>query len=332
MPNIQGNKTNEGAIMSLFVRFAANGVALLGMTILSSAHAATLNVNCGSHEGNSSINAAIKALAGYPSRGQNVINVRGVCNENVVFQGVNHITLDGGNNATIVDHTGGTTSAILIDSSQEIWINNLTATGTGQGSGDWDVIDCQVGSTCRFTNVTVQNSAPTAGGIGVWVGSFMSITGSLFQNNKGWGGVIAGNGGEALVQNSVSKNNWAGGVAYHHGYLQMYQVSVAGNDYLGAQVYSEGHFMCNTCTISGNGLAYGADGITVQDGSSVSLRGPGSVTGNGGVGVRLSNLSNLEIGRGGTISGNLGGIDVLCQPSYTTATVNGTVGTISGCP
>jgi hypothetical protein len=300
----------------------------------STVKAATLYVNCGGHEGYSSINAAIRSLVDYNTRGTNVINVRGVCHENVVFKGVSHITLDGGNNATIVDLTGGTTSAIVIDSSQEIAVNNLTASGTGQGSGDWDVIDCVNGSICRFNNVTVQNGSQNAGGIGVWSGSYMSVTGGTAQNNKAWAGIIAGNGGRALVTGMVSRGNWEGAASYHASYLQLINVSLIGNDARGMEVYNSGSATCNNCTISGNGTASGGEGVNVRHSSSVSLVGQTTVTGNGGVGVSLTKLSSLVFDFGTpSVTGNLGAADVVCDPSYTTVTLNSAqVGTMSGCP
>jgi hypothetical protein len=321
----------------MFTRISAAAVlsvVLLGLSGFSPAHAATLNVRCGGHEGLTSVNAAIKALAIFGTQGSHVINVRGVCNENVVFQGVSHITLDGGNSATIVDLTGGAKSAILIDSSQEITINNLTASGTGQGAGDWDVIDCQNGSICRFNNVTVQNGSTGAGGIGVWAGSYMDITGGKAQDNKGWAGIIAGNGGRALVNGMASQGNWEGAASYHGAFLQMLNVTLSGNDARGMEVYNSGTASCNPCTINGNGLSVGGEGVNVRHSSSVSLVAQTTVTGNGGPGVTLSKLSSLIFDYGSpVVSGNLGAADIVCSPTYTVVTLNSAqVGSISGCP
>jgi hypothetical protein len=307
---------------------------LLSLAVMPHAHAAMINVNCGGHEGYTSVNAAIRALADYDIRGPTVINVRGVCNENVLFTGVSHITLDGGDNATIVDHTGGASPAILIDSSQEIAINNLTASGTGQGSGGSDVIDCQNGSICRFNNVTVQNGSQNGGGIGVWTGSYMYVTGGTAQNNKGWAGIAAANGGRALISGMVSRGNWEGAASFNQGYLHLANVSLTGNTARGMEVHGGAGATCYGCTISGNGTATRGDGVDVQQSSSVSLVGQTTVTGNGGVGVSLTNLSSLMLfGFGTSVTGNLGAADVVCNPSYTTVTLNNAqVGTVSGCP
>jgi len=316
-------------------RITTASAVILSLALMPRVHAATISVNCGGgHEGYTSVNAAIRALANYNTRAPNVINVRGVCNENVVFKGANHITLDGGNNATIVDLTGGTTSAILIDSSQEIAVNNLTASGTGQGAGDWDVIDCQNGSICRFNNVTVQNGSQNAGGIGVWSGSYMYISGGTAQNNKAWAGIIAGNGGRATVYGMVSRGNWEGGASFHEGYLHLVNVSLTDNDGLGMEVYNAAGATCNNCTIRGNGTGTGGDGVNVRHNSSVSLVGQTTVTGNGGAGVSLTKLSSLVFDSGTpTVTGNLGAADVVCNPDYTTITLNkAQVGTVSGCP
>jgi hypothetical protein len=316
--------------------FEANKHACYAALLLScgSAAAATINVNCGGHEGYTSVNAAIRALAYYDTQGANLINVRGVCNENVVFKGVGHITLDGGNSATIVDLTGGATPAILLDSSQEIAINNLTASGTGQGSGGSDVIDCQNGSICRFNNVTVQDGSQNGGGIGVWTGSYMYVTGGTAQNNKGWAGIAAANGGRALISGMVSRGNWEGAATFNQGFLQLVNVSLTGNHARGMEVNRGAGATCGGCTISGNGTATGGDGVDVQVSASVSLVGQTTVTGNGGAGVSLTNLSSLLLfGVGTSVTGNLGAADVVCNPSYTTVTLNNAhVGTVSGCP
>lgn len=306
----------------------------LSLAALPHANAATINVNCGGHEGYTSVNQAIRALAEYTTRGATVINVRGVCNENVVFKGMSHITLDGGNSATIADLTGGASPAVLIDSSQEIAINNLTASGTGQGSGGSDVIDCQNGSICRFNNVTVQNGSQNGGGIGVWTGSYMYVSGGAAQNNKAWAGIIAANGGRATIIGMLSRGNLEGAASFHGGYLVLANVSLTGNDARGMEVYGAAGATCTSCTISGNGTATGGDGVDVSQSSSISLVGHTTVTGNGGAGVSLTNLSSLVFDFGApSVTGNLGAADVVCNASYTTVTLNSAqVGTMSGCP
>ena len=307
---------------------------LVSMAVMPHAHAATINVNCGGHAGFTSVNAAIRALAGFDAPGANVINVRGVCNENVVFQGVSHITLDGGNNATIVDLTGGASPAILLDSSQEITINNLTASGTGQGQGGSDVIDCQNGSICRLNDVTVQNGSQNGGGIGAWTGSYMYVNGGTVQNNTAWAGIVAANGGRALIIGTVSRGNWEGAASFHGGFMELVNVSLTGNSYRGMEVYNGASATCGKCTISGNGTATGGDGVGVRNSSSLSLAGQTTVTANGGAGVSLTNLSSLVFDSGTpSVTGNLGAADVVCNPSYTTVTLNNAqVGTMSGCP
>lgn len=307
---------------------------LLSLAVMPHAHAATINVNCGGHEGYTSINAAIRALANYNTRGGDVINVRGVCNENVLFQGVSHITLDGGNSATVVDLTGGNNAAILVDSSQEIAVNNLTASGTGQGSGGEMVIQCRNGSICRLNNVTVENGSQNGGGIGVWTDSYIYVNGGTVQNNKGWAGIAAVHGGRAVVYGTVSQGNWAGAVSSHAGYLAFVNVKLISNFLWGMGVYDASSATCINCTISGNGATNGGDGVHVLHSSSVSLVGQTTVTGNGGAGVSLTNLSSLVFDSGTpSVTGNLGAADVVCNPSYTTVTLNNAqVGRVSGCP
>ena len=79
------------------------------------------------------------------------------------------------------------------------------------------------------------------------------------------------------------------------------------------------------------------DGIRVQDGSVVrtDFVAPivNSITGNGGAGVNLGDLSHAWFANDGSIviSGNLGGTDVYCAGRYTATRNVASVGGNSNC-
>ena len=64
------------------------------------AQAATLSVNCDKHE---SISKVLRLLAKTNSQGPNKISVSGACDENLVIQSMDRLTLITGNGASITD-------------------------------------------------------------------------------------------------------------------------------------------------------------------------------------------------------------------------------------
>jgi hypothetical protein len=155
------------------------------------------------------------------------------------------------------------------------------------------------------------------------------------QNNTGWGGLVVANGGRARADGVVTQGNWNGAYIYDGGLLQFDASSTSRNNIAEGIFVSQGTLLCKPCTVTGNGLGNGADGIHLEWSSSVSFRGGSfSVTGNGGVGISLSNLSGARFGVGGNISGNLGAWDLVCNPTFTTAAglANVPGARVTGCP
>jgi len=289
--------------------------------------AATLQVNCAAKEGLHSIGAALKVLQNVPGPG--TINVSGACNEDVVIQGMDRVTLNAVNGASINDPSSGNNATLSIIDSRTITVNNFVINGYAAGTSGNDVVDCQRASVCVFNGDTVQN-APGGAGIGVFSGSYVDIEGGSLQNNTGWTGLAVFNGARAIGVGVTSQGNWRGAVVAMGGHLQVYNSTFTSSIDIGIMARQGGALVCSGCAVTGNG----GEGIHLEENSVASLSSSFSVTGNGGAGISLWNGSNASFLGGGTVTNNNGGQgDVVCNPHYTT--VNGspdTVGKIVNCP
>jgi hypothetical protein len=301
--------------------FVSTFLVLIGST----AHARTLSVYCGSTEGLSSIGAALKTLQNSAeSRGPSTINVSGACNEDVVIQSIDRLTLNAVNGASINDPSGGNISTVTIDDSRDVAINGFTING-GQ-----DGIDCQNGSLCRLTGNIVANSAND--GVGVWAFSMAEIAGGTLVSN-GFAGLQVANGGKAKA-NGVTVNGNSLGVLVNNGaFLQFFGGTIAANFGWGVWAVRGVTFVCSACSITTNG----GDGVHAEQGATVAFQTdfgvpiptPYQVTRNGGAGVSLTNLANVSFGSGGgggpaggvggSVSANHGLLDVACNASFTAA-------------
>jgi hypothetical protein len=283
----------------------------------TAAHSITLNVNCGQKAGLASIGAALKLLQNpLLAGGPNIINVTGNCTEDVVIQGMDHLTLNGMNGASISDPSQGANVTLVIDDSRDVVVNNFVISGYAAGDSGQDVVDCQDGSVCRFNGNTVQNS-PQGGGLGVWVGSYAAIKGGSLQNNTSWAGLVVANGGTALANGVSVQGNAVGVQVDHRGFLEFQNSTITGNASQGILVRDGSMVRCVPCTVSGNV----ADGIHAEQSSTVEMQSGAtgfSVSGNGGMGISLSNLSSVTFRGNGTVT-TTGALKVACNPSYTTA-------------
>jgi Right handed beta helix region len=291
-------------------------VLLLSMGPMT--HAATLNVNCGAKAGLSSITAAIKALKNVESRGSSTINVAGACNEDVLIQSMDRLTLNAMNGASINDPSGGNVAAVTIDDSRDVTVSGFTINGGADG------IDCQNGSLCRLIGNIVENSPND--GIGVWTFSQAEITGGTLVGN-GFCGLQIANGARGRASNVTVRSNWRGVIVNNGAFLGYYNAAVRENPDVGVWVAQGAVFVCSVCSITANG----GDGVHAEQGSTVRFQtdfgvpsaAPYRVMQNGGAGVSLTNLANVSFfggdGGGGNVSENQGPLDVVCNASFTAA-------------
>jgi len=302
-------------------------LALLLLAFAGGVNAATLYVECAAKEGLHSIGAALKVLQHVP--GPNTVNVSGACNENVVIQSMDHLTLNALNGASINDPSQGANVLLNIADSRDVAINNFIINGTAAGTSGNDAVWCQDASVCRFNGDTVQN-APGGAGIGVYSGSYADIEGGFLQNNSGWTGLAVFRSARARAQGLTSQGNWRGFVVAEGGHLQLVNSSSTGNTDVGIEVRQGAAVVCNPCTVSGNGSA----GVNVEQSSAATFNANSSITGNVGAGINLTNLSSATFDGSGNVTNNNGGQgDIVCNPNYTTAAyLPAAVGKVVNCP
>jgi Right handed beta helix region len=295
------NLTNEGVVMKIIFLKKYVCVSALLLLMGTSANAATLWVNCGARSGLTSINAALKSLQSADTHVPATINVSGACNERIVIQSMDHLTLNALNGASISDTSSGTLDVIDVNDSSEVTIAGFTINGGSIGIG------CGDGSLCRLTKDIVQNAGL---GIGVFTLTRARLTGVTLLNNGT--GLLVNHGGAVLGDatmrgNGIGLDMLAGGVAYFVG------ANITQSQTFGIRERVNATLDCLSCVITGNTGV----GVTLQEGSSAKLADY-TITNNGGPGVELSGLASALF-RGGTISGNSGGTDVLCGTPFTSA-------------
>lgn len=299
------------------------GVVLLFATGLL-AHADTANVNCGAKK-NNSINAALASLT---KQGPHTINISGTCNEAVVIDRFDDVSLVGTPGASInlpADPTGATT-VISITSSRNVQVHDITVNGGGNG------ITCFLFSDCAIYNITVQG----ASSVGVTFARSTGVVGdnAIVQNNVIGVeairnshvriGAFPANGGATITNNGNPTDGGIGVFIDDASYVDMF-FSTVSSTVAGSGVHMQ---FASFLGMFDSTIANNQDqGIFVGPQSTVRFRGGATgnfVTSNAGAGITLSHLTFLQLGGIRTISGNGGGTDVVClkQTAKTQGTTN----------
>jgi hypothetical protein len=291
--------------MSTSIRKCVIAPAML-LLMGPTAQAGSLWVNCGAKNGLTSINAALKALQNSESHGPVTINVSGTCNEDVVIQSIDRLTLNAVHDASINDPSGGNLATVTIDDSRDVAINGFTING---GVGGADALDCADGSVCRLNGNTVQG-AVNGYGVGVYF-SQLFLDGGTLQNN--FAGLAVINGASSRATNVTIQNN-SNGIEIRTQSFVNTTATITANTAAGVFVHESGTLSCPGCQINGNG----GIGVVVKRNSSARLYGAYAVTGNTGGGIQLNEESSAYFAPG-TVTGNIGGTDVYCGSSFTTA-------------
>lgn len=296
-------------------------LGLLSILILSSAYAETLKVNCSSDKGLNKISKAIDMLQKSGSAGPNTIVVSGDCKENLVIQSMDNLTLTTSNGASISDRSRGASDVIDINDSRRVAIIGFTINGGASGVG------CFGFSLCRLAGNTIQGSS----GFGVWVvSSDAGLNGDIVQNHAARG--------LALVKGSLNaeaitlQGNGDGAIANIHSTLSLSDSTVQGNFNRGVLAMNGSTLRMLNSVVTANA----SDGIQLQRSSQMSMEnfaGASSVTGNGGVGVNVGDLSFAFFDANSNITGNAAGIDVVCNPQFsaTRGALNNLSGGITNC-
>ena len=267
--------------------------------------AANLKVNCGgsSEDALPTINSAIRLLN---PEALNTVTVSGSCHENILIQGFDRLTLITTTGATINDASGGRSPVVDIEDSRRVNLEGFTIRGGASG------VNCSNASVCSLTGNTVETAQQ---GVGSFAGSKLFLYGNTIQNNsqqavvvahdsrvgseydtfKGSGdvGVFAISGASFITIGSIIQNNGSDGIVVtDHSTARLISVTISGN--------------------AGNGVTLENAGEARFD----SDAGASTVTANGGSGVSVRDLSFGFFSAGTSITGNLGGTDVVCAPQF----------------
>ena len=275
------------------------------------AQAANLSVNCDKHE---SISQALRLLAKTNPQGPSKINVSGTCNDNLVIQSMDRLTLITGNGASITDSSGGSLVVVDIEDSRGVSVQGFTING---GSGG---IVCNSASICYLTGNTIQDGV----GDGVFVNgsSHAFLESNVIQNAGNRGSSVTGDS-QMLSSNDVFQGNAAAGVGLFGSYFEASNFNVL-NNAIGL-VAGSSTVLLHGGTISGNV----GDGMVLRANASVAFFGP-AITGNGGNGVHLEDGAFAGF-VAANVTGNSSGLDVDCEPQFPITRFVDRIGGVTNC-
>ena len=273
------------------------------------AQAANLTVNCDRHE---SLHKALRLLATANPQGSNTITVVGSCRGNFVIQGMDRLRLIAKNGASLTDRSGGTLPVVDIEESQRVTLQGFTINGGAQG------ILCSTASLCYLTGNALQG--PGHFGINVIKGSRAFLESNVIQN---WfRGAFLDSGGQVFSSNDIFQSNEGSAlVILAAAYFESTNSSFNNN---GVGIDAGGTLTLRGGTISGNS----SDGIRLLSGKAVFV-GP-TITSNGGVGVHLEDGAFAGF-LAASITGNLSGLDVDCEPQFPITRFIDRTGAITNC-
>ena len=295
-------------IAAILVLSACGSFPLAGQTLpIVYGQTASLKVDC-SHKSPwtyPTINAALKKLN---PQGPNTVTVSGTCNDNVLIQGFDRLTLISTTGAIINDASSGGSFVVEIEDSRSATVQGFTV------NGGLDGLVCGSASVCYFTGNTVQ-AAVGQEGVAVSNGSIAYLTNNVIQKNA-QRGLTVNEGSQVFSTTDTFQSNGDSGVVANSGaYFSGGNSIIENNANDGVVATDHSTLRLISCIVSGNI----GNGVTVQRGSDArfdSYSGPVTVIANSGSGVLVRDLSFGFFGPGGNITGNLGGTDVVCAPQF----------------
>src|SRR6267154_4447132 len=304
----------RGTVFVFFVLMAIGAAS-------QSVQATNVSVNCDKHE---SVSKALRLLAKTNPLGPNKVTVSGGCNENLVIQSMDRLTLTTGNGASITDSSGATLPVVDIEDSHSVTLQGFTING---GSGG---VVCNTTSVCYLTGNTIQDGAGT--GVGVFADSHAVLESNVNQNN-GFRGATVNDRSRMASSNDVFQGNGAQGVAVISGaYLGTSNSSFLNNT-VGVEGFLNSTLRLNGGTISGSvcvsSTPFCGFGVVLLGGAQASFSGM-TITANGGSGIHLEDGS-FAVFFGTTITGNLSGTDVECAPQFPITRFVAGTGGITNC-
>jgi Right handed beta helix region len=302
-------EVREENIMRLNAKFFALFLLVAMGAASRCAQATNLTVNCDRHE---SLHKALRLLATTNPQGPNKITVLGSCKGNFVIQSMDRLTLITKTGASITDRSSGNLAVLDIEDSQRVTLQGFTINGGAQG------ILCNTASLCYLTGNTIQG--PGHFGINVIKGSRAFLESNVIED---WvRGAFIDSGAQVFSSNDVFQSNGGSAlVVLAAAYFESLNSKFDSN---GVGIDAGGTLTLNGGTISGNS----SDGIRLLSGKAVFL-GP-TITGNGGVGVHLEDGAFAGF-LAASITGNLSGLDVDCEPQFPITRFIDRTGAITNC-
>jgi hypothetical protein len=265
-----------------------------------------ISVNCNLTTGpNTTITGAIAHLN---PLGAWVLSVSGACKENVVIQSFENISIIAQPGASITDPSGGNLDVVDVFDAHEFSLQGFTISGS---------VGCSDFSLCRFSGNTIQS--PTGPGVTIRR-SRASFQSDVLQNNNGRGlNVLSGS--TAVLIGVTIQNNAAAGVAAFWGSSLIAANLVAQNNggVGGIRISDHSSLRLIDSTLTANLNA----GVFLDSSSEAELEDSATfnlISGNGGSGVVLGDLSFANFQGADQITGNNlgnpGGVDVYCGPQF----------------
>ena len=198
-------------------------------------------------------------------------------------------------------------------------------------------VDCVYNSVCRTYENTIQNST-FGDGLRASLASISSQEDSII-NNSGVG-VRATNQSSVLLWGDTVSNNGEGVQVNVGSFVSLtaspdtnQSTTISNNGDDGVSAFSHGTVRIFFANITGNA----GDGIRVHDGSVLRTERVAptvnQITGNGGAGVNLGDLSHAWFATDGSINitGNLSGPDVYCAGRFAATRNVASVGGTTDC-
>ena len=292
-------------------------ILLATMLLTLRARAGNLSVDCRpGAKGLTTINAAVADIAADAAKKAlppTTITVTGPCVENVSIVNLDSITLQASpTGASISDASGGTLDTVAVADSNRFALNGFTINGS---------VNCFDDAVCRLAGNTIQNSQ-TGYGLRAGRASIDSQSDSISNNSSG-SGVLSVNQSRIVLVDDTVNNNGGNGIVVQVGALVILTNSattttVSNNAGFGILAQTNATVRLGVANVMGNG----SDGVRVLNGSvfRTDFVAPtvNNITGNGGSGVNLGDLSHAFFANDGSINvtGNLGGTDINCAGQF----------------
>jgi parallel beta helix pectate lyase-like protein len=258
---------------------------------------------CGSPSGQTLGNFLTHLIPSSP----HTIRVSGTCHENITVTAFNRLTLLAAPGASINDASAGVNPVVTVLGASTFDFEGFAVNGGNTG------LTCAEYSTCTFAGNVFQGSG--SDGVDI-VRSNAIFAGDVMQNNAIRGLAVL-NGGSALLQQVTLQGNGAAGAAAVSGSnLTAVSTTSQNNGGQGLRVTTHSAVRLFDFLITGNG----GSGIFADAASEVNVSFPSTtgtiITNNGAFGVRLGDLSFASFEQGNSVTGNLAGTDVVCQPQF----------------